>query len=369
MSSSAGPYEQVPPVGEPAVPEGATRTPSATEAPTAAPPAATRPSARRWRQLGITGIALILLGVLGLGIGIGWTARTSIGRPPLPDTTVEVVAAPEGDAGRAATVPDVRGLHLVDAQQAMADAGLNAGAITTVEVPSGQPARSVVRQDPVGGTTGGTAVTLFVAVSGTVPELVGTDSNAAAHALTELGIAVRVVQTYDPAVAEGTVTALDPAAGSPLPAELTLTVAGPASSLFLTDLDAKNSCSTGRGASNGITYEHAVVCGAGTAVRRTTYLVNRLGTTFEGTLGVLDTGNSSFAGTVTLLGDGVVLFTGPARFGVSTPFSVPILGVLELQIDYAAASTGTGTNSSGSVVLGDPRVVGSPESITTLAGS
>ncbi|GAB3198059.1 hypothetical protein GCM10027261_24630 [Geodermatophilus arenarius] len=332
------------------------------------PPAQPEPPApagpRRWRGLAVGGVVLLLLGVLVLGAGIGWTTHAAVDRPDLADTTVQVVDAPTDDAGTAAEVPDVRGLALVDARQALADAGLDPAALSTVDTPSALPAGSVVRQDPVGGSPGAGPVTLYVAVSGTVPALVATDGDAAVATLTELGVAARVVRTYDPAVAEGTVLALDPPAGSPLPKELQLTVAGPPSSVFLTDLDAEGGCGIGEAASNGTTYGHALSCSAGSSPRRTTYLLDRLGTTVEGTVGVLDRGDAGFTGSVVVRGDGRELFRADVRFGAATPFAVPVGGVLQLTVEVVATST-----TSGTVVLGDPRVVGAPDAIDTLAGS
>ena len=327
-------------------------------------PPGEEPRRRPWRRLAVFGVVLLLLGVLALGAGIGWTTHAAVDRPDLADTTVQVVAAPTDAAGGPAEVPDVRGLALVDAQQALADAGLDPAALSTVDAPSALDAGSVVRQDPVGGSPASGPVTLFVAVSGTVPALVGTAVDAAVAALTELGVAARVVQTYDPAVAEGTVLALDPPAGSALPKDLQVTVAGPPSSVFLTDLDAQGGCSTGEAASNGTTYTHALTCSAGSAPRATTYLLDRLGTTLDGTLGVLDRGDTGFTGRVVVRGDGRELFSGDVRFGAATPFSVPVGGVLQLSVEVVATS-----GTSGSVVLGDARVVGAPDAIDTLSGS
>jgi hypothetical protein len=66
---------------------------------------------------------------------------------------------------------------------------------------------------------------------------------------------------------------------------------------------------------------------------------------------------------LTVLGDGRVLARVDLQYGQAQPLSVPIVGVLRLDLQYS--STGDG---SGQLALGDARLVGSPDAITILAG-
>lgn len=320
----------------------------------------------RGRQLALAGVVVLLLGILLVGAGLGWTARTLTASPADTESTVQVVEAPSGSDSGVVVMPDVRGLETVDATQALADAGLGSSAVTLVDRPSAQPAGTVVDQDPVGGTSGATEVTVYVAVTGAIPELVGTDGSAAIQTLVELGVNAAVTEVFDPASPEGLVLALDPPAGSPLTEDVTVTVAGPPGSLYLDELDAQNGCSTGASNVNGTTYQHSLSCSASATPRSTTYLLNRRTVQLTGLLGVGDTSDNDYVGTVVVRGDGQQLFTAQVVYGAVVPFTVPTGGVLQLQIEYSLAESDD-RSPSGNVVIADPRLVGSPAEIDLLA--
>jgi hypothetical protein len=319
-----------------------------------------------WRRFTAIGLTLIAFGLFAGGFAAGWSSRAGIGGPAGTDSDVDVVAAPTGVGTIDVALPDVRGLAVVDAQQAMADAGLSPDVIAVENTPSAQPAGTVVRQDPIGGTADAGRVTLFVSVSGQVPDLVGQSADRADQTLTDLGVRVQHKQVYDPAIAEGTVTALDPPAGSPLPLLVTVTIAGPASSMFLSELDAlEGGCSSGPAAINGTTYQDSLSCSAsssGSDERVTTYLLDRLTSSVEGVAGIDDGSDPGLTVDVRLIGDGRVLFTGTLRYGEATTFTADTRGVLRLEIGYRTTSE----DESGSFALGDARAVGAPADITTL---
>ncbi|MCO7219371.1 PASTA domain-containing protein [Klenkia sp. PcliD-1-E] len=117
-------------------------------------------------------MVLLAVGVLVLGAGLGCAGRSVVAPSADAPVEVDVVAAPADDTGGASRLPDVRGLALAAAQQAVAYAGLNPSPVTVVEVSSASPGGTVVGQDPVGGTSAASPVTLSVAVPGEVPALV-----------------------------------------------------------------------------------------------------------------------------------------------------------------------------------------------------
>lgn len=332
----------------------------------APPPRRRRSWAHRGRQLAVAGGLVLALGILLLGAGLGWTARSVTASPPDTESTVQVVEAPRAGDAAVVVLPDVRGLEAVVAQQALADAGVDSAAVTVLEAASALPPGTVVSQEPVGGTTGATQVTVYVAVAGTIPELVGTDASAAIQTLVELGVNAAVTEVYDPASPEGIVLALDPPAGSPLTEDVTVTVAGPAGSLYLDELTGQNGCSTGAADVNGTTYQHALSCSAYSSGQTAIYLLDRRTVQLTGALGVLDTSDGDYVGTVVIRGDGRTLFATEVRYGSTVPFTVPTAGVLRLEIEYARVEVGT-SSPSGSVVIADPRVVGSPADIDLLA--
>ena len=318
-----------------------------------------------WRRFAAAALVLLALGLLAGGFAVGWVSHAALGSTG-GGTTVEVVEAPDGPDALDTALPDVRGLSVVDARQAIADVGLAAGAITTVEAPSAQAEGTVVRQDPIGGTSEAAEVTLFVAVPGKVPDLVGRSSDAADRALTELGVRIERKQVYDPTVDEGTVTGLSPAAGKPLPLVVTMSVAGPASSLYLSELQSlEGGCYAQEASINGQDYAHAVSCSPSsydTEPQVTTYLLDRRASSVEGVIGVTDDSDQGLGAAVSLVGDGRTLWSGTLRYGASTPFRADTRGVLRLEIRYRSTSE----EATGSFALGDARAVGSPEDITAL---
>lgn len=323
--------------------------------------------AHRGRQLAVAGTLVLLLGILVLGAGLGWTARTLTASPTDTESQVQIVEAPSEGEAAVVVLPDVRGLDTVAAQQALADAGIDSAAVTVVETTSALPPGTVVSQDPVGGTTGATGVTIDVAMSGTIPALVGTDGTAAIQTLVELGVNAAVVEMYDPASPEGLVLALDPPAGSPLTEDVAVTVAGPPGSLYLTELDAaQGGCSTGGADVNGTAYQYSLSCSASTTASTAAYLLNRRAVQLTGLLGVEDSSDTDYVGRVVIRGDGRQLFAADLRYGGTVPFTVPTAGVLRLEIEYSRAEAGS-SYPSGYVVVADPRVVGSPADIDLLA--
>jgi hypothetical protein len=311
----------------------------------------------------VVGAALVLLGVFVVGFGLGWTSSRVAGPPELPDTTVDVVAAPTDSGGAAVVVPDVRGLQLVDAQQAMADAGLSPDAVTTTDAPAALPAGTILRQDPIGGTKGARAAVLFVAVPGTVPAVVGSPVADAVQTLQDLGAAVRQEAHYTPGTAEGTVLAVEPAAGQPLSHEILLTVSGPAASVYLADIArVSGSCNSGGAGVAGEAHDHSVVCSPGSSAATTAYLLDRQVTSLEGVLGLADTSDPKATSGVRISVDGRVLLDTTVTYGAATPFTLDVTGGLRLEVTFSTSDR----SSPGRLVLGDARLVGDPAGIDAL---
>lgn len=310
----------------------------------------------------VIGAVLSVSGVFLGGFGLGWTAHSINGPPALPPVTVQVAAPSEGD-GPSIPLPDVRGLLVADAEQAMIDAGLPPSAVTVVDAPSALPEDTVVRQDPVGGSEDVAAVTLYVSVPGVVPEVLGQPAETVRQSLFDLGVRVVERSLYQPGTPEGTVTSVEPAAGSALPDEVTITVSGPASSLFLSTLEPIESrCDEQETAVNGIDYQYAVVCSAGEQARSQVYLLDRLSTSLEGVAGITDESDPAYTAEVIILTDGRQVFSGALRYGQSTPFTIDTTDVLRLEVIFNSTTSG----ADGQLALGDTRVIGSPDQITEL---
>jgi hypothetical protein len=329
------------------------------------PPTEAAPKRRRTgrrRALLAAGL-LLLLGVFATGFGLGWTSGRAVSPDALPDTKAQVVAAPAKGDSKPVTLPDVRGLQLVDAQQAMADAGLPTTGVTVKDAPAALPAGTILRQDPIGGTVGAAGVTLFVAVPGTVPPVVGTQATDALQNLEDLGASVRQVARYAPGTPEGTVLDVTPPAGAPLATEVVLTVSGPADSVFLSDVkQASGSCGTGSASVNGVKHDNSVTCSPGSGETTAAWLLDRQVTQLTGVLGVEDRSDPGTTIAVRIAVDGRVVFDQVVGYGTATPFTVDVTGVLRLEVTYSSPST----SGQRQLALGDARLVGDPAGVAAL---
>ncbi len=106
------------------------------------PPA--RPWRRRFAALGL--VALLVASACAGGVWLGW--RWAVDRDM---AVAETPVAREATAGDVTRMPDVRGLALADAKQALADSGTDPAAITVVEVAAALAPGTVVAQDPSAG--------------------------------------------------------------------------------------------------------------------------------------------------------------------------------------------------------------------------
>ncbi|MFP5297676.1 MAG: Stk1 family PASTA domain-containing Ser/Thr kinase [Actinomycetota bacterium] len=116
---------------------------------------------------------------------------------------------------REVSVPDLRGMSLEEATEALKEAGLKVGEVTTEDDPEAEPDEVLNQSWPPGASVPvKTAVDLVVA-SGTttVPSVIGLSQEEAEQQLTEAGFNVDV-QTQPDDAEEGTVVAQEPAGGS-----------------------------------------------------------------------------------------------------------------------------------------------------------
>jgi len=127
-------------------------------------------------------------------------------------------AAPPPPSPPAMGVPDVVGLSLGEAQAVLGRAGFRTSAR---QIPSAQPAGTVVRQGPRAGTKLRQGGTVYLAVSGgrkgggVVPGVVGLQVNVARALLTRAGFSSGLAYTNNGP--PGRVAAQSPGAGARLP--------------------------------------------------------------------------------------------------------------------------------------------------------
>lgn len=317
---------------------------------------APRPWRRRLATLGL--VMLLVAAACAGGVWLGW--RWAVDRDVAVADTTDVPATATGDVTR---MPDVRGLALADAKQALADSGTDPAAITVVEVAAALAPGTVVAQNPVGGEAVTGRTELKVAKEAVMPDAAGQQERAVVDELSAFGARVRIEQRYVPTAKAGTVVETRPASGQPVPPEVTVVVAAPPSSVYVDEVSLlSGGCSAGELKINGAAHRHGLTCSVGreTAVE---VLLDRGVARIAGVAGIPDTGEPADAVTLVVTGDGRELARVDLRYGASTPIDLDTTGVLRLTMTVTALS---GEDTSPSLALGDVVLYGAPATITGL---
>lgn len=309
----------------------------------------------------VVSLVLWTIAVAGAGFAGGWLTQERIQaqRTTEGPTVVEIPALVETNAE---SMPDVRGLSLADAKQALADIQINAGAVdvTTVEW-AGEPG-VVIAQDPVVGETVKDAIALRVSSEVTMPDVVGLPKGEAIDKLRALGVEPEIVDKYELTSPTGTVLVAEPGVGKPLLSTVTLTVAQPGSSVFFSRLAAVDApCSVKAADVNAVRYSNSVSCRTGDVdyTQVGVWLLNRRAALITGMVGVDDKGATTAAATVTVTGDGKPLATLDVSYAKPAELSVDVTGILRLEIDFRSTD-------GSEVVLAELLVKGASADIDTL---
>lgn len=321
------------------------------------------PVRRRRRRLIAGAAAAVVLGLFGGGVATGWWAADRWSPRLAPDLEVTVGEVVSG--GAAGAMPDLRGLAAAEARQVLVDLRLGATQVVVREQPSVGVAGSVVAQDPAAGEPVAATVTLVLAAAAVVPVVDGQDVSVAVRALEGLGAAVEVRRTYQPGVPADRVLAVEPAAGSAVPARVVLTVAAPPASVDLAELTAVDSdCSVEDVQLNGARQENSLTCRAGESeFAEAVYLLNRRTARLEAVLGQPDTGQPGRRVRLEVVGDGRVLAAEVLGYGEARQIGVDTVGVLRLQLRVRVEGEGTETVYGA---FGTARVIGGPADVAAL---
>jgi len=319
------------------------------------------PTPRRWRRrLTVVGLVFLLAissGAAGVWFGWRWAASRDTA------TTETGTRQSQATAADIARMPDVRGLALADAKQALADSGTDPATITVVEVAAALAPGTVVAQDPVGGEAISGKAALKVAKEAVMPAGAGRPEREVVDELSAFGARVKVQQRYVPSAQTGTVVETQPAQGQPVPPEVTVVVATPPSSVYLDEVSLlSSSCSTGELKINGAAHRHGLTCSVGTDTN-IEVLLDRGVARVAGTLGVPDTGEQQDAVRVVISGDGRELARQDVHYGAGVPLDIGTADVLRLTITVTTLS---GDQSSPSLALGDVVLYGAPDTIAGL---
>lgn len=304
----------------------------------------------------------ILLGALALlsgGVVLGWWIGTNLDAsralPSQQTVTVEVPAVP---AVSDALMPDLRGIEEQSAREILGDVGVDVAKVKVTTAQAAGPVELVVSQSPAAGSTVTGDVTLVVSSAALVPKLEGVRLEEAQRQLSLLGAEAVLTRAYRAGSTAGTVLAVDPPAGKPLPSRVSLTIADASSSVYIATVDSVvGGCRSGEVEVNGTPYAHAVTCSARTDGSSTAWVISRLADSFTATVGVPDSGDPAAKVRVTVRADGRTVGTATAAYGKPARLAAKVTGALRLEI----IATALDPDASTDAVLGDARLVGGPQ--------
>lgn len=265
-------------------------------------------------------------------------------------------------------MPDLTGVQLEDAKADLAQ--YNVRIIEKSKI-SSEPVGTIIEQNPVAGADFAQTITLIVSTAPpVVPDVTGQTFGKAEEALEKLGFTVIESPVFDQTLADGLVTAQDPAAGTSNAAEVTLSVVRRPVVAFLADMEpvsreATDSYIPGVQKSNGKSYSHGLLIDPWTAGATVEYDFSRQYRRMTGELGLDDKSDSSALGKVEIYGDGRLLTTTDVPFGTTIPVDVDVTDVLRLKINVSVL------DGKGAVVFGDFQAQGlqsEVSSTTTTTG-
>lgn len=316
------------------------------------------------RKLSLVRRARVLaaLALLGTGVLIGWWSVSGLSVLRSSNDTAQTQAFDYSglDTG---VMPDVRGLTLDDARQAIADAGVNIGDIEVeVEPWAGRP-DTVVSQSPAQGATGPESVTLSVSTPAEVPEVTGVAILDVTEQLGALGTSVDLRYRYEPGAPAGTALRTEPAAGEPLPDEVVVVVADAGFSTFVSALSRE--CSSADASLDGKDYPNSVSCRADDDPESYVWITKRAVDSLVADVGIDDSDEPGTTVEVEVFADGRSVARVEAGYGRVERLEANLRGALRVEIVTRAVAL-PGSSSSASVVLGDARFIGETEAMKAL---
>lgn len=306
----------------------------------------------RRRSLLISGVAAAVASVMMACVVVGWAAanRLVVSGQPSPEREVVSISLPDYIPGTSAQMPDVRGLEANDALVVLAESGLPAAVVTVEESPAAGPPGVVIAQTPVFGTVNPSLARIIISQPALVPAAVGREPSAVLAELQSLGARVAQVRVFVPGATVGTVVGIEPAEGSALTSEVTMTIADSPVARTFADLDRLTGSASLRTdlVHLGIAYPSTVSLSAPRSAASTSWDLAGTATVVTGSIAASDPMSSGFGADVSVTADGAQI----ARYSIfstaPTEFSWPVSGVSTLTVTV----TRTGNTSGGILLLG-----------------
>lgn len=288
-----------------------------------------------WIAFTIAG-ALLVAGLVSGATVAGWAAANTlvVASSSSQDPEVVTIALPDYDADVTSRMPDLRGLARDAALQVIADAGIPAGIVEVIERPAAGPVGLVVQQTPVFGSANPGTIVLVVSLPAEIPDGIGADAVATIARLQELGARVTQQRDYVPGAVVGTITAIDPAPGSPVPDAVTVTIADSPSTLPFGEVD---TASGSAGSDDdvlvgGMLYSAATVLSSSTAGQTTAWNLGAHVVSVDGAIGVPDSADDETRLRVSVHADGRAVAEYVLGRASAEAFSWDVRGVTTLTI-------------------------------------
>lgn len=202
-----------------------------------------------------------------------------------------------------------------------------------------------------------------------MPNLVGMTQAEAEKALPDSVKVTVVKQAAKNGEKTGTVISTDPAAGSALPSEVTLTVAAAVATIYLSDLktvtgrEGETDAATVNGQSMAHSNSYHIYSGS----KKDEWNLGRHFTELVGTLGLGDNSkNADATFTVDFYADQVLVHTETIAFGEFKDVSIDMTNVLRLKI-VVTRTDGNSGHMSSTLVLGDFALQGDPNEVPDIS--
>lgn len=237
----------------------------------------------------------------------------------------------------------------------------SATSVTNSSSDTSSPAPSQTESTPTG-------------VAVTVPSVVGSLLQEAMPQLQRLGFRdVAVTEVIDEKTADTTITAQNPVAGAPVPADgkIFLTVSRQSATQFLSAMThvEGDAPSVGSVTMNGKDYVHSVYfstswLSTGDA-RSSQWDLGRHFRTFTALAGVADSSSNGEVVRMEVIGDGKILWANDMTLGVTKPVSVNVTGVLRLELRTTRTRTGSGDGALPA--FGDAQLSGLPGEVPSTS--
>lgn len=312
------------------------------------------------------GLLLVALALVGAGSLLGWYLRGWVpgGGVGKEEVKVSRPVAVESGTVKDGTAPNVLGLGVDEARQALSDSGVEASGITVKQIPFVAAEGSVVEQVPAPAAPlfPATKAELRVAKPATVPDLTGLSADEARQRLAAIGAGITTTVRYESSTKPGTVSRSNPAAGQPATARVSVVVSEAPSSVNVSELDAvTGDCSVEDVTLHGADAPGALVCSAGGAPIKQQYDTNDKVTGFGATLALADGSPAGARGRL-IVREGKRVAGTFDTSGPGTKVEVPLKGDgrLTLEVD-----TGRGSGTVD-IVLADARILGPRSGIDEL---